>query len=119
MELTDEIRRAVWVEQCQRLGGHDVDVADAFPWSAATGQAVQNLAAAEEQIPNIRCRRCGRTWLVVPIEGVDYDDAERALYALLQGDTPLAKRIVRHRSRRERKRLERERGEGDPGPPAE
>jgi hypothetical protein len=125
IEVTDEIRRAVWAEECQRIGGHDIDTGAAFAWSAAysaqsvasqaTGQAVQNLADTDEQLPHLACRRCGRTWLVVPLEGIDYDDAERALYALLQGDSQLAKRIVRHRSRRERRRAERERGEGDPG----
>jgi hypothetical protein len=115
VEITDEIRRAVWAEECQRIGGHDIDDRAAFSWSAGTGQAGQRLADTDEQLPHLVCRRCGRTWLVVPLEGVDYDDAERALYALLQGDTQLAKRIVRHRSRRERRRAERERGEGDPG----
>jgi hypothetical protein len=115
VELTDEIRRAVWAEECQRLGGHDIDDSGAFLWSAAAGPGVQHLADNEEKIPHLVCRRCGRVWLVVPLEGLDYDDAERALYGLLQGDTELARRIVRHRSRREARRAERERGEGDPG----
>lgn len=128
MELTDEIRRAVWAEECERLGGHDIDVGAAFVWSAAyspeattsqaTAQAVQSLADDEDKLPHLKCRRCGRAWLVMPIEAVDYDDAERAVYGLLQGDTELARRIVRTRTRRERRRAERERGEGDPGPDA-
>lgn len=124
MELTDEVRRAVRAEECERLGGHDIDTGAAFAWSAAysmqsvasqPAQAVQNLADTDEQLPHLVCRRCGRTWLVVPLEGADYDDAERALYGLLRGDTELARRIVRTRTRRQRRAAEKARGEGDPG----
>lgn len=114
MEITDEIRRVVRAEECQRLGGHDIDAGPAFTWTGIE-RPVQNLADDQETLPHLLCRRCGRTWLVVPLEGADYDDAERALYGLLQGDTELARRIVRTRTRRQRRAAEKARGEGDPG----
>lgn len=124
MEITDALRAAVRAAECERLGGHDIDTSAAFAWSAAysaqsvpsqASQAVQNLDDTAEQLPHLTCRRCGRVWLVVPLEGTDYDDAERALYGVLQGGSDLARRIVRTRTARQRRAADTARGEGDPG----
>lgn len=105
MEITEEMRRAVYVADCDRLG-HQFELTAMHIFQPESGG--MRLAEGDEQLPHITCRRCPKVWLVVPVEGWDYDDAERQLYGMLRADVAVAQDIVRKRGRRDERRRARD-----------
>lgn len=84
MEITDEVRAAVLAEQCA-TAGHILDISELIGNDAAVNpeeMTVRVKARRDDTIAHIRCKRCGRVWLVV-VDGPSYDDAEDALNAQL------------------------------------
>lgn len=98
MEITPEIRQAVLDAECLAKG-HEVNVYEAI---RPSGPTIAGEIASDDdlKLPSMSCNRCGRTWVVVPIEGTDYDDAERRLYTLLNPASRIAQDLVRQRSMR-------------------
>jgi hypothetical protein len=70
IEITDETRRAVWDEDCQRLG-HNFR----FEQLLQTENRHPVLRGPVGQLPHLLCDRCSRVWLLVEDSGVDYADA--------------------------------------------
>jgi hypothetical protein len=100
MEVTEEIRRAVYEQECAE-DGHQLHMLNAV--TSTDPERAHLKSPDENRLPYISCRRCGRVWIVMPVEGWTYDDAERALYGRLRADDELARRIVRQRGARERR----------------
>jgi hypothetical protein len=120
MEITPEIRRAVYEADCEQLG-HRLTFEDVSR-SSETGDGgfVLRLAAQDHyRLPHIRCARCGSVWIVHPVRGVDYDDAERQIYGLLRADTEPAREVTRLRGKREERarKLREQRDQRQPEPP--
>lgn len=78
LEVTEEMRQAVYAADCDALG-HIPDVSPAIMSEPATGPdgsariTVGNSDAT--LLPHLRCRRCGHVWLVIEDPGTSYDDA--------------------------------------------
>lgn len=75
--ITDEMRAAVLAElgetcvhvyDMRDLIGSGPPDPDGLPRSVVR-------ARDDDRLPHLRCRRCGRVWLVIDTDGVDYDDA--------------------------------------------
>lgn len=98
VEITDDIRRRVYREDCARLG-HQVNFSSALTTeNRDDGRPAQVVASDDPlKLPHITCTRCGHVWIVTPAGGWSYEDAERLLYGLLRADTDLAQLIVRNR----------------------
>jgi hypothetical protein len=105
IEITPEMRRAVYRDDCLRLG-HWMNPGDLIRPGMSDELAAQNPT----QLPSAFCTRCGRTWVMVPTGGADYFDAERLLYEMLKPSSPLAKTITRLMGQRD--------SPPDPEPPA-
>lgn len=100
MKITDEMRRAVHLEDCAKLG-HEIRTDQAIQmFQVAPLTFHQGVVNPTDQLPHLYCARCGTAWLVVPDEGADYEDAERALYGKLRADDVLARKITRWRGER-------------------
>lgn len=99
MEITEEMRRAVYMADCDEMG-HQPDYSGAATFE---GRRIAVRAPDELQLPHITCVRCKRVWVVMPTPGWSYEDAERALYAVLRADTGTARDITRNRGKREQR----------------
>jgi hypothetical protein len=108
IEITPEMRQAVMDAECVARG-HEVNVYDAI---RPSGPTIAGQVASEDdlKLPAFACNRCGRTWVVVPIEGSDYEDAERRLYTLLNPESRVAQDLLLQRSLR----IERDAAESEP-----
>ena len=98
MEITEEMRRVVHLEDCEELG-HQLDYSAART-KRPGGPGVDVEATDSLHLPHITCTRCGLVWIVLPQPGWGYDDAERAVYGLLRAEAPIARSIARNRGRR-------------------
>lgn len=78
--VTDEMRRAVYDEDCRRYG-HIISYDNALQFDEGTDGA--RIAGHDGRQPHISCRRCGRVWLIVEEPGNDYGSAALALDAKL------------------------------------
>jgi predicted molibdopterin-dependent oxidoreductase YjgC len=98
MEITPEIRQAVLDAECVTRG-HEVNVYEAI---RPSGPTIAGAVASDDdlKLPSMSCQRCGRTWVVIPAEGTDYEDAERRLFAMLSPESNVAKDLLLNRSRR-------------------
>lgn len=96
MEITEEVRRAVYAQDCA-LFGHQIDQAHAV--TSRNGPATVG-SSDPTKLPHLTCRRCRRVWLVVPGEGWDYEAAEADLYGVLRPDSGLARQITRNLAKR-------------------
>lgn len=81
MEVTPEMRSAVYEEDCRRWG-HILSFDNALRFEA--GKDGAQVLGPEGQQPFITCRRCGKVWLVVEEPGENYAAATVALDAKLQ-----------------------------------
>lgn len=99
MEITPEVRRAVLIEECRRLG-HQVDLDQTLDWRDGGGQDLINDPEADRLL-RLQCRRCEMVLaIVIPTHGYDYESAEATVYAMLRPEHPLAKRIARLQGKR-------------------
>lgn len=95
MQITPEIRQAVYDADCAELGHiYDFD-------NIMTNDAPEHSASDEAKMPFIKCYRCGRVWLIIPVTGTNYEEAERHLYGFLHANTDVARLIARLRGKRE------------------
>lgn len=100
IEVTPEIRQAVMDAECERIG-HDIAAYQAILWSDDRQRQVGVGSNSDsERLASMSCLRCGRTWVILPVEGGNYEEAEGRVYAELRPDQRLAKRILRQRARR-------------------
>lgn len=76
--VTDEMRRAVYEEDCKRLG-HMLAYENAMRLEGRAGQVI----GPDGKQAHIECRRCGKVWLVVEEPGDGYEAATVALDARL------------------------------------
>lgn len=96
MDVTPEMRQAVYEADCELLG-HSVDTRWAVEF---TEQESGVRPRAKDRFPHIFCRRCRKTWIVLPIEGVGYEEAERRVYEHLKPTSELARLITRRLGKR-------------------
>lgn len=80
MEITPEMRAAVYEQDCGRLG-HLPSLDNALRF---IGEGGTQIGGPVEQQAHITCRRCGKVWLVVEEPGQDYAAATVAFDAKLQ-----------------------------------
>lgn len=85
LELTDEIRRAVHVEDCAARG-HDIELSTMI---RPRDTARFSVEGSNGHLPHIFCRTCGLTWMVIEIPGDGYDDALARLQARLLPNDPI------------------------------
>lgn len=116
IEITDEIRRAVYAADCDRLG-HQISIREAVRVDQRGRSGV--TSADNLKLPHLICARCEQVWIVLPAEAATYEDGERIAYGQLRADAELSRRIVRQRGQREeRDRPPRPRATGaTPGTP--
>lgn len=76
MEITEEMRRAVYAQDCAQYG-HVPDYSN-----LAVG--TEPRALNDQQLPHVVCRRCQLVWVMMPIEGSNYDDAATKLRGKLK-----------------------------------
>lgn len=81
MEVTPEMRAAVYEQDC-REKGHLLAYENALRFDSADGGA--RVLGPDGQQAHITCRRCPKVWLVVEEPGEDYAAATVALDAKLQ-----------------------------------
>lgn len=76
IEVTEEMRRAVYEADCQRLG-HLFNLRNAM----GIVDEINGTPAADvrgpnpETLPHLSCNRCPKVWLVIEQPGEDYADA--------------------------------------------
>lgn len=79
MDVTDEMRRAVYAADCDQLG-HLMDISQAISNNPDEHgiNTIRVRAEDSDTVPHLLCKRCSQVWLIVD-PGVDYDTAEAAL----------------------------------------
>lgn len=96
IQVTREMRLAVYAEDCERLG-HVVTLDHAVQFEGLVGR----VAGPEDQLPHLTCMRCTKVWLVVEVPGDDYDAAEADLNTKLRPEYRVTRK--ERKERRERK----------------
>jgi hypothetical protein len=99
IEVTDEMRQEVHLEDCIRVG-HQINFGTLTLIEYGEGTATQNMNAGEFNLPHIKCMRCDSTWIIFPTKGIGYENAERIVYETLREDHDLARQIVSDRAQR-------------------
>lgn len=110
-DVTPEMRQAVYAADC-KLNGHLYDTSGLLqPVPNPNGFApIYELGAYDpDEFPAIKCSRCGQVWIVLPVAGEDYEDAERKLFTKVKPNDAIAKEIPRMRGRREAAKVEKRR----------
>ncbi len=81
LEVTDEMRKAVFAELCETQG-HALSMAEAL----RTGDDNRFTVTSSDpnKLPHITCTRCGIAWVVVNEAGTSYEDAEEKLRGRLK-----------------------------------
>lgn len=74
VSYTAEQRRAVYADDCARLG-HILTLDRCIQHDAAKPLTVEG---PDGKLPYLRCQRCTLVWLVDPTAYEDYDSAEKA-----------------------------------------
>ncbi len=82
IEITDEMRQAVYAELCE-TDGHALSLRETFVFDDAHQKQLVG-SPDETKMPNISCTRCERTWLVLSEAGIGYEDAEEKLRGRLK-----------------------------------
>jgi hypothetical protein len=80
VELTDEMRHAVHLDDCARLG-HQIDLNTVFSMEGSRAR-IQGPDASK--IAHLLCMHCGQVWMVIEEPGSDYLDAENKLKARMK-----------------------------------
>jgi hypothetical protein len=111
IELTDEIRKAVWDEFCQE-NGHQLNFS--YMVGRMNGQSVQIEQTDEGLLPHIFCERCGRVWIVIDESYPDYETAEDAMFTRMKVADAGRKRIQAIRDRRAARQAEEAAQQGEP-----
>lgn len=89
IEVTDEMRRAVYADDCKRLG-HEIDARNALRFGTTSGYGPELAGPDTATLPHLVCARCGKTWLVAEEPGDDYADAEQKHRARLRDEEKAA-----------------------------
>jgi hypothetical protein len=95
-EITPELRRAVYEADCEEMG-HQIDANPIM--RPIPGGGI--IPADSTVMPSVTCHRCKKFWIVIPISGANYLQAERQFYEMLKADGPLAKMITRLMAQRQ------------------
>lgn len=113
IEVTPELRAAVYAADCQEQGHiFDVMVANGPSSDPDVLHGRPGSDGVPDTLPHLLCRRCRRTWLILAdAPGAGYDDAEQRLMARLPPRDALVTRASVQRSERRRRRAD-----GRPGP---
>jgi hypothetical protein len=103
--VTPEMRKAVYEEDCGRLGhmfhlGFAVGTQPPEPGDPNIGYGNVIAAPTADELPRIVCSRCGKIWLIMEEPGDNYDDAETKLQNKLKATDPLSKHITEIRNNR-------------------
>ncbi|MGD9989318.1 hypothetical protein [Pseudonocardia sp.] len=72
IEVTDEMRQAVYEADCEAKG--HIHVFDKM-LQRTDGPANVVSGPDEATMPHVRCQRCPKVWLLIDDPGNDYDDA--------------------------------------------
>jgi hypothetical protein len=87
VELTDEMRRAVHREDCER-DGHNLDTRGMIAMDTSTtkgGTFRADIGGPDENtLPYMSCGNCGVVWLVWPQEFENYEAAVAAVRGLMK-----------------------------------
>lgn len=68
MDVTDEMRMAVYAADCEATG-HDID-------NVNTLLRMSDLAGPDDDtLPHLTCNRCRQVWVLAADPGADYPDA--------------------------------------------
>lgn len=77
IQVTEEMRQAVYAADCARLG-HQFDMSTAAgvaDYGPGETMPPMDVRGPDGRHPYLSCRRCTSVWLVVSDPGVTYDDA--------------------------------------------
>ena len=98
IEVTDEMRAAVIAELCANQG-HTLLI-------NAQNQSIGEILYGTEpdELPHIKCSRCGKVWVMSPIPRDNYDTAESALLEYLTPENEVRSYVLGMRERRNRGR---------------
>lgn len=111
IEITDELRAAVYADDCQSQGhmpdmmiGYgpqdDVDILEGRP----------GPSGEKDDLPHVQCRRCKRVWIILADSpGTSYEQAEAGIERRMRKGDRLAELAADKRARRERRQRIRER----------
>lgn len=92
IEVTDEMRRAVFLEMCVNQG-HSYSIQSMFRSQSSTdGNQTEIGSPDQDLLPHVYCTRCEKTWLVLDEPGDNYDDAETKARARMLDNDPWNKR---------------------------
>lgn len=97
MEVTDEMRTAVLVAECERYGHvPNIDQAISNDPTVHPDELIIRVRADPGVVPHISCRRCGHVWLVIDDPGLGYDDAVAKMQARLHDPDSLIPPMPEH-----------------------
>lgn len=88
MDVTDDMRKAVYEADCAAYG-HLLDIANCFghqPGSNPGTYASTVCGPDSDTLPHLTCRRCHKVWLVIEEPGDCYADAVARLAASTPAD---------------------------------
>lgn len=85
IEITDEMRQAVYEDDCEREG-HQPNISTMFgpPIEGIPSVLVEVIGPNDETFPHVSCNRCGYVWLVLPQAFKTYDEAVQHLNSVLR-----------------------------------
>jgi hypothetical protein len=91
IKVTEEMRRAVFADMCERQG-HAFTLDSLIQTTYTDGFAGNHIKAKTDgQLPHVRCSRCDKTWLVVDDPGEGYDNAVKKFRDRLKTGDPQKK----------------------------
>lgn len=99
IEVTEEMRRAVYAADCDRLG-HQLNFRTLMT-TGSRGALMQIGAFDPDASPYVKCERCGQVWILIEQPGETYEAAEEAVLGMLRPTADLAKRITERRKARQ------------------
>lgn len=91
IEVTDEMRRAVYAADCEK-DGHLLSIRECIsndPEVHPDRNTPTVRATDPERVPHLLCQRCRKVWLVIEDSGDGYDDAVRKMSERLKDPSAL------------------------------
>lgn len=92
MDVTDEMRAAVYTADCALLG-HIMDISQAISNDPHNNPGTNTPTVRCEdphKIPHMSCRRCSKVWLIIEQPGTDYVTALDNLNSQLLPEAQIA-----------------------------